>query len=522
MPDKAPMEIKVSRIIPAQKWRVIRLLTRVCDFPSYIPTVREAAIIEKRRNEMKTRWFIRLDNIPIRWVAEDTLDLKNNKINFKAIDGDLDEFYGTWSFRSCAEGTEVSVHIYLSVSIPAIQDFAEGYIKKAVSRNFEAILEALERRAISNRYASYRRGDKEKISGFGIIGHFYNFNHLSRCLKLLNPDFKMPSREFIDQLFNITPSFKLYDLPNFTSKAQESTHGCFIIATFIPDMLQKDLHSIFGKVVRACKIAEKNGVGIVSLGGFTSIVSEKIGQQVANEVDVPVTSGNSFGVAMALEGILKATQLTGLDIAAAKLAVIGATSDIGSGCARVLAGKVKELTICGSQKENLKKLQRELATAYRNKAASTDNPQLAVSAADIVIAAENSSASFLDINWFKPGAIICDLGYPKNLAYLPYPRRDVLAFCGGLTKLPSPVDIPMDIGLSSPYTLYGPYAEAIILALEKRFEEFSSGNGNITPDKVREISALGKKHGFEAADLFWADKQVDPEIIDTILRLRKA
>jgi len=33
------------------------------------------------------------------------------------------------------------------------------------------------------------------------------------------------------------------------------------------------------KVVRACKLAEKNGVGIVTLGGFTSMVGEMLGRE---------------------------------------------------------------------------------------------------------------------------------------------------------------------------------------------------------------------------------------------------
>src|SRR3989338_7762200 len=261
MPDKDLLEIQISRVIPAPRWRVIRLITKVAEFPSYIACVKEATLIRKTRHKMLTRWRLQLDGVPVSWIEEDTLSLRENAIYFKAVEGDLEEFRGEWHFSSHVQGTEVTVKAYLRVGVPGIKDFADTYITKLLTRSFEAILDALEHRCISIRYAGYKRGDVDKVAGFGIIGHLYNFNHLETCLKMLNPDFKMPSREFLNQLFHITPSFKLYDIPNFKSKSGEVTNGCFIVATFIPDMMEKDIWAIFSKVVKACKIAEKNGVG---------------------------------------------------------------------------------------------------------------------------------------------------------------------------------------------------------------------------------------------------------------------
>ncbi|MBI5145542.1 MAG: hypothetical protein HZA27_05110, partial [Candidatus Omnitrophica bacterium] len=374
MLDKDLIKIKVSRIIPAKEWKIVRLLTKIWEFPSYIPCVKEAMVICKVGHRLRTRWRVQVDNIPISWTEEDRLDFKKSAIHFKAVEGDLEEFGGSWTFRRRKSGTEVIVNVYLKVGVPAIKDFAEIYLKKLVTRNFEAILEAVERRLISTRYTSYKKGDKEKIAGFGIIGHLYNYNHLEKCFQALKPGAKLPSREFLGQLFSVSPSFKLYDILNFQSKTGQKINGCFIIATFIPDMMEKDIWAIFSKVVRACKIAEKYGVGVVALGGFTSIVAERVGQEVAHEVDVPVTTGNTFTAAMAIDGVLKAAQLLEMDIASAKLTIIGGTGDIGSGCARVLVDKVKHLTITGRTKTNLNRLGKELTK--RRKAeitATTDN-----------------------------------------------------------------------------------------------------------------------------------------------------
>lgn len=516
MPDSDLMQIKISKVIPAEKWKIIRLLTKVQEFPSYIPSVKEATVIDKTNHRMISKWRVQVDAVPISWIEEDRLALREDAIYFEAIEGDLKEFKGQWRFKSHPQGTEVEVSVNLKVGIPGFKDFADVYIKKLVTRNFEAILEAIERRLISKRYFSYKQGDSKKLAGFGIVGHLYNFFHLEMCLKRLNPEFKMPSREFIGQLFHLTPSFKLYDILNFHSKTGEITNGNFIVATFIPDMIEKDIWTIFSKVVRACKIAEKSGVGIVTLGGFTSIVAEKIGHEIASEVDVPVTTGNTFTSAMAIDGILKAAGLIDLDIATAKIAIVGGTGDIGSGCARVLTDKARHLVITGRTKANLARLRKELSKKRSAIITATTDNQAAVKNADIVITAASATSAILDIDWFKPGAIICDVGYPKNVSYRPTDRQDILIFSGGLAKAPTPIEFPIDIGLPAADTIYGCFSESIILALEKRYENFSFGRGNITPERIELIRSLGEKHGFEVADFYWGNKPIDNVILERV------
>ena len=516
MQDSGLIKIDVSRIIPADKWKVIRLLTKVWEFPTYIPCVKEVSVIHKTHNKMTTRWRIEINKVPIRWTEEDDLLLKQDTICFKATEGDFAVFKGEWKFENHPEGTKVCVNVYLKIEIPTIKEFAQEYVKKLVIMNFEAILRAVETRVISMRYAPQKDGGNEKVAGFGVIGHFYNFNHLTKCLKMLNPDFKMPSREFLARLFHITPSFKLYDTKNFRSKTGQLVNGCFILATFIPEMIERDMWAIFSKVVKACKIAEKHGVGIVTLGGFTSIVGERIGQQIANEVDVAVTTGNTFTAAMAIDGVLKAASLLSLDIANAKVAIIGGTGDIGSGCARVLAHKVKQLTITGRTKSNLRNLRRELAKKRKAKIIATTDNQTAVKDADIIIAAASASASILKIDWFKAGSIICDVGYPKNISYASTTRNDILIFSGGLANTPTPISSPIDTGLPSSDTIYGCFAEAIILALEKRYENLSFVRGNITPEKIDEIRKMGQKHGFSVSEFWCGDKLVDELVLERI------
>ncbi len=510
------IHIQLSKIVHAEKWRVIRVLTKVWDLAKHVPTIEEVSIIKKDHNIIRTKWKILADEFPITWIEEDVLKVRENMIEFRAIEGDLEEFKGEWTFQDHPNGTEVVVNVYLSVGIPAIKDFADEHLKKLVTKNFESILEALELQLISKRYLSLKEGNPNKVAGFGLIGHFYNFNHLVRGLKMLKPDYKVPSKEFLGKLFNITPSFKMYEMPEYKSKSGDAvTNGCVILCTFIPDMIADNVESVYAKVVRACKLAEKSGVGIVTLGGFTSMVGERYGRKISEDVDIPITTGNTYTSALAIEGVEKAAQLLEKDLKDLKAVVVGGTGDIGSACARVLSEKAKHVTITGRTKSNLKALQRELKKIGKAKIEASTNNEKAVKDADIIIAAANTSASILKLESFKPGAIVCDLAYPKNIAYFST-RKDIFVFSGGLSTVPTPIPTGVMMGLPSPNVCYGCSCEAVILALERRFENFSFGRGNITVEKMREIKAIAMKHGFELAPFFWADKVITQEDIEEI------
>jgi predicted amino acid dehydrogenase len=196
--------------------------------------------------------------------------------------------------------------------------------------------------------------------------------------------------------------------------------------------------------------------------------------------------------------------------------VIGGTGDIGSACARALAREVKHVIITGRTKENIeavkKRLQKEKGARIET---SFDNNQ-AVKKADIVIAAASSSKSLVDINHFKPGAVICDVAYPKNTSYMSAYRNDVFAFSGGLCVVPTPFDLGFDIGLPTKNVLYGCFAEAIILSLNDRYEDYSRGKGLISPEKIDEIKGMAAQHGFRLSPFYWGDRLVTEKEIVSI------
>lgn len=512
------MTIQLTKVIAAKRWKVLRLLTRIEDFPRMIPNIKQCRVLERPdKRHVISSWEVEMENIPLRWKEEDHLDFENFSIHFKSIEGDLERFEGTWQLEETPSGgTCIRLTLSLSLGIPLLDQVMQGVFESKVRKSFSGMLDALNEILTMRRYKNISNRKISDLKGFAVIGHPYNLQHLVRYFKYFRPDFKLPSQEFLVKLFEMTPAYKSYDIQHFKSKTGKETHGYFIMCPIIPDMVLINPDQVVRKVIQACKVAEDLGVGIVTLGGFTSIAGEMYGKSLIKEVNIPITTGNTFTIALALDGILKAAELMGIELSKASVTVIGGAGDIGGTCARILAESVRELTITGRSEKNLMEMERILSYYGKAKIRSSRNNNDAIRKADIVLAAASSSSSIVDFASFKPGAVICDVGYPKNISYTQCQRDDILIFSGGIATIPSEFDIGFDIGMPARNALYGCFAEAILLDLEERYDNFSWGKGTTTHEKIQFIRKIAGKHGFELAPFFWGNRIITEEGIEHI------
>ena len=87
-----------------------------------------------------------------------------------------------------------------------------------------------------------------------------------------------------------------------------------------------------------------------------------------------------------------------------------------------------------------------------------------------------------------------------------------LVFEGGAVEIPGKdADFHFNFGFP-PKTSYACMAETMILALEKRYENYSLGR-DLDVNKVYEMIELAKKHGFKLAGLRSFEKTVSEEDI---------
>ena len=103
----------------------------------------------------------------------------------------------------------------------------------------------------------------------------------------------------------------------------------------------------------------------MSLGGFSSILIEGNlnllnVDQLPERRDTVFTTGNTLTVGFIVQGIKKMCALEGRNLRSSTLLIVGATGDLGSGCARCLAPVVKRVMLSARNVERLRRLAAEL------------------------------------------------------------------------------------------------------------------------------------------------------------------
>jgi len=299
------------------------------------------------------------------------------------------------------------------------------------------------------------------------------------------------------------------------SKSGAKARGLYIDSFIPPDRLEAAyLRDNLTRVRAAAAYAIKAGAKIVSLGGFSSILIEGNFDLLPEKRDTVFTTGNTLTVAFIVQGIKKMCALAedSRDLRRSTLLIVGATGDVGSGCARCLAPLVRRVLLCARNVERLRKLAAELEADGVQVKIATDPRQFSANA-DVVICAASLASPSLLLGRIAPDAIVCDAGYPKNLS----PSVEMSGakiFFGGLGQVTGGLSFTPDFrGILNrhpfPDVVHGCLLEGMALALERRYEPFSQGRGFITPERVDEIETVAARHGIYLAPLYNSDGPVE-------------
>src|SRR6266852_3837639 len=299
--------------------------------------------------------------------------------------------------------------------------------------------------------------------------------------------------------------------------------GLYIDSFIPPDRLEAAyVHDNIARVRGAAACAVKAGAKIVSLGGFSSILIEGNFNHLPDRHNTVFTTGNTLTVGFIVQGIKKMCALEGRNLRKSTMLIVGATGDVGSGCASCLAPLVKRVLLSARNLERLRKLaaelqaqgvQVEIATDLLETGLRTNDHWRFSAEADVVICAASLASPSLLLGRIAPDAIVCDAGYPKNLspsAQMPGAK----IFFGGLGQITGGLRFAPDFhGILNrhpfPNVVHGCLLEGMALALEGRFESFSQGRGFITPERVEEIETMAARHGIYLAPLYNADGPVE-------------
>ena len=336
---------------------------------------------------------------------------------------------------------------------------------------------------------------------FGLIGHSTSLEQArAKALDLGYPEYAEGDFE----MWCVAPP-QLVETVAVTSPTGKTIQGAYIDSVFVPEMLSR-FKTARRKVLSAMELAQKQDIAITALGGFTSIIFENFNLLKEQQIRSTTlewerfTTGNTHTAWVIAEQVERNAPLLGIELSKARVAVVGATGDIGSAVCRWLQRSgVGELLLVARQQARLLELQGELGSNSRVMALEEALPE-----ADVVVwvASLPQGLAFDSASLRKP-CLMVDGGYPKNLDSK-VAGAGIHVIKGGI------VEFWQDLGwqmmevaeMDNPRRqLFACFAEAMLLEFEGIHTNFSWGRNNITLENMELIGAASLRHGFQALGL---------------------
>ena len=346
---------------------------------------------------------------------------------------------------------------------------------------------------------------------FGLIGHSTSL--ADARAKARNLGYDEYAEGDLDMWCSAPP--QLLERVTVTSPTGKRIEGAYIDSVFVPEMLRR-FKTAKRKVLKAMELAQKSGIDITALGGFTSIIFEDMNLLKEERVSAVsldwqrFTTGNTHTAWVICQQVVTNALKLGIDLATAKVAVVGASGDIGSAVCRWLQRQgVGELLLVARRPQPLIDLQHSLGEG------SILSLEEALPEANVVVwvASLPESLQIDTATLIKP-CLMIDGGYPKNL--------DTKAAAEGVHVLKGGiVEFWQDIGwqmmevaeMAKPQRqMFACFAEAMLLDFEERHTNFSWGRNNITLEAMDWIGAASLRHGYRSLAL--DEQQVEEQQVD--------
>lgn len=295
-------------------------------------------------------------------------------------------------------------------------------------------------------------------------------------------------------------------------------------------------------IYRAPAVAERLGAKFLGYGAGTSIVTDNCDLALKQpDASLPVCSGSS-GTALGIRGgVLKAAHAIQLKTKRSHLVVIGPGS-VGGPAAWLLShrkimhnnvSRFAKITLVARNYGGLRRRKAELealgVSADRIDLVILDpklNPETrakqlneVIANGDVIVLATNVAyAEELGIlsKSFLPGAVVADVGRPRNIsAEVVVARPDVLFIEGATFFMPGETDADEILQMGGPKCVFGCLAEVAAWALAGHRTSESVGL-HLSIEKIYELDRLFKKFHFRVAGLRMFDRPLAPENINIV------
>lgn len=382
------------------------------------------------------------------------------------------------------------------------------------------------------------------------LAHFVRAGHLRHWDPGLRDLDDEALGRFLDRTHRLLDPF-VSETAIVESAIGERVHLSLIGVPMLPVHIQRafdegSVRWVEDKVLAGVRLARRQGSSIVGLGGYTSIITRQ-GTRISED-RVGITSGNAMTVAAGVEALLATAAELNIDLEQACLGALGATGNICSLYAQMIAERVPRLVLIGRphmegrlrrvagevyfetykllrrEDRELRGLSRLLAgteTYRRVRASEGDFDRIgmalfdgleqelgqdapvkvsgdpgALRACDLIVSASSTPEPVIYPAHLGPGPrVICDLAVPEDTApEVLRERPDVRVIRGGIVRLPGQHGLVLAGLPLEPDHVFACMAETLLLGLSRMNEHFSWGR--VTKMHVEAVRDLATYHGF--------------------------
>jgi len=292
--------------------------------------------------------------------------------------------------------------------------------------------------------------------------------------------------------FTVCSNFKF-------ERAGKEVEG-YIIAVLLNgrQMMSLPIGKVRKRVLDAIIYAQnKLKIDVIGLGSLTTSVTDG-GEWVTKQpgMNLAVTHGDTFTVAIAQQGIEKIIQEFNFVPVCSKVAVVGAYGLIGRELCVFLAQKGFRLILVESIPEKIELIKKRMVSEGLGQCILTISTDVkTISDADFVITATSHPSYLLRSVDLKKNAVIYDIAQPMNLGRAVVAQRpDIVRIDGDYVDIGG-IDLKFPMGPPKGST-FACLTETAMLAME---EDKSHHVGNINKQFIETTKEWGRKYGFHHA-----------------------
>jgi len=298
----------------------------------------------------------------------------------------------------------------------------------------------------------------------------------------------------------------IFDQINVQSVMGDEVHLKYIALDLTPRqvlnaMQARDTGWITEKIEASVKLAREEDCSVIGLGAYTSIISGNCQRVKTN--GIALTSGNSLTIGMGIKALKRSAAKAGIELPAAQLGIVGATGNIATTYAVMMAPEVAELILVvrDTTSPRLQSVLEQIKTAAPNTKITVVTELTELRYCELIVTASNTAGPLIYPEHLSQNpVVICDISVPTDVSQEVYTQKpNAVIIHGGVVRLPRNKDfiiggLPLDRG-----HVYACMAETLLMGLEGVNSHGSFGP--VKPEGVSRALAMAEKHGFELADI---------------------